>query len=806
MIRLKIDGRVVPLSGDITLPKSLFNYDAASMHDVESSRNGESLELEIPLSEVAAQVFQPTEECSPAPRFNAEYHEGVVEVDGVEIIRGVVHLLAIRSDEQRIASYHIVIRRGGSNWAEKAAVTDIEATKIDYDVTLSGEQIVQSWASDSAVKFLPVHYDSYDPEEPHLPFRPTERFLSTDDYYPFISVEKLLRAIFGDAGYSIESRWLESHEARALHISGAYSERRATSLAHLNMIAGFTAGRSATVSAEASEIGIVYVTPAVAHYSVGNFVDTCDGELYEGLYDNNSTLTIDQSGITFTPPVAMTVGFDFYVKYTTPYRIISRDRLRSFNRVCIEPGCEMTLPLANPFEDVRGRITPSIEYMVCLFDYEVEQSYRFCWQTTDTTYAWQSMSGNTLRLKAPNTTRTITGRVEQLVDGEWHPYTGDWALYEGFVKEVGTTEVEVTLSMAPEALSPDKAKCFDKMYISGGEPGWELTLHEECCLRPRFTSSPAIGSKLNFASVAQHDVKQIELVKAVAQMYNLCILSDQRRKRVYIEPYDDMFSAKVIDWRERIDRSRGFERRDMAQQVAQIRRLSYRSGGGGAVERYNNREDTTLGVWSAKSDSYIARQRVENNQNALFCPTLTSTGIILRAPSAGFLSMGDRDGDALEEHSIRIVRYEGLVPLPKGESWGFPGGGGNYPFAAFHFPYARTAANAAMEGDVAISGTREGFTLCFEERDNQTGLNSHYRKMFRRQSLSEKITLAVRMTPQQMVDLFDLRCEENICSTFRLSLGAESVLCHIDAIEAYDAESYTATIRFARCLSDEAEV
>jgi hypothetical protein len=197
---------------------------------------------------------------------------------------------------------------------------------------------------------------------------------------------------------------------------------------------------------------------------------------------------------------------------------------------------------------------------------------------------------------------------------------------------------------------------------------------------------------------------------------------------------------------------------------------------------------------------------VENNQNALFCPTLTSTGIILRAPSAGFLSLGDRDGDVLEEHSIRIVRYEGLVPLPKGESWGFPGGGNHYPFAAFHYPYAQTEAGAAMEGDSVISGTREGFTLCFEDRDNESGLNRYYRRLFRQQSISEKITLAVRMTPQQMVDLFDLRSEQNLCSTYRLSLGAESVLCHIDAIEAYDAESYTATIRFARCLSDEAKV
>ena len=46
------------------------------------------------------------------------------------------------------------------------------------------------------------------------------------------------------------------------------------------------------------------------------------------------------------------------------------------------------------------------------------------------------------------------------------------------------------------------------MYLSGGEPGWELTLHPECRLKPRFTASPAIGSELDFASV---DVSFISL-------------------------------------------------------------------------------------------------------------------------------------------------------------------------------------------------------------------------------------------------------------------------------------------------------
>ncbi len=77
-------------------------------------------------------------------------------------------------------------------------------------------------------------------------------------------------------------------------------------------------------------------------------------------------------------------------------------------------------------------------------------------------------------------------------------------------------------------------------------------------------------------------------------------------------------------------------------------------------------------------------------------------------PSALILRVGDRDNAEEDGTNFtpRIVRYAGMHPLPAGERWGYPSGEAAYPLAAFHFA-----------GDAAA----EGFTLCFEDRDGQTG-------------------------------------------------------------------------------------
>ena len=804
MMRLTIDGVAIPLEVGATLPENLFGYDARQLRDIEGVRQGRELSLTIPASAEAAALFGSADEAHSQQRFNASAHVATVEYDGCEVISGVVHLISTEYDARRLTAYTLRIREGGGGWADLAAITDIEDSRVAYSAQLGGEAIAASWAEESAVKFLPVKSDSYEADTPHSALTPREKILSVADYHPFLSVEQIVRAIFEPSEYTLRSRWLESPLARSLHISGAYSKHKASSVARLNAIAGFAAGRRESITATANAIGIVFATPTVAQNTVGNFVTTCNAEDGEGLYDNAHTLSFSDDGITFTPSVAMTVGFDLKLRYTTPFTMASQSRLRCFDRVMVEPTCDVKFEVANPFSDVREKIVSGVAHSLYIFGYEGGPQYRYRWVVDSTPLSWQSITSRQTTLTTPSGS-TLSLQVQRAEDSLWYDMEAEeWGIYQAYVEQIKSIDVEVEISTAPEALSPDKPKLFNTMYLSGGEPGWELTLHPECRLKPRFTASPAIGSELDFASVARLGVKQIELLKAVAQMFNLAFYTDEKRRVVYVEPYDELYGSEVVDLRERILLDRGFSRSDAAQQVGQIRRLSYLSEGGGAVARYNTKHSTTVGVWSTKTPSHIARQGVEHNQNGLFCPTLTTTDVLLRAPSAGFLSVGDRDGDSVEDDRIRIVRYGGLVELPEGESWGFPAADNRYPFAAFHYPHSLgEQEGAAVAGATAVAGGDEGFTLCFEDRDGEQGLHHYYLARYDEEALSERITLGIRLSVEEMDSMLSPESRMSVLSLYRIAVGGESVIARIDAVESYDAEQGVATIRFLRLLRDE---
>ena len=225
-------------------------------------------------------------------------------------------------------------------------------------------------------------------------------------------------------------------------------------------------------------------------------------------------------------------------------------------------------------------------------------------------------------------------------------------------------------------------------------------------MRSLFSASPSVGSQLAFADVVAYDVTQAELLESLREMFNLRILSDESARKVYIEPYDDFYSGDEVDWSERVLRSEPAKAEDIASACHKIRTLAYRSEAGGAVERFNREWVITLGSWSRTTQSEVALQGEKREAQLIFSPTLSVAGVVPTAQSAMLLEVGDRDGDELADTALRVVRYEGLQALPKGERWGFPSYGTSYPLAAFHLP--------------------ERFTLCFEDRDSAEGLHRYY--------------------------------------------------------------------------------
>ena len=69
----------------------------------------------------------------------------------------------------------------------------------------------------------------------------------------------------------------------------------------------------------------------------------------------------------------------------------------------------------------------------------------------------------------------------------------------------------------------------------------------------------------------------VELLEALAQMFNLRFYTEEAAKRVWIEPADDLFGAgPETDWSDRTDFSQGVERRDGAFDIHERRTWCYR--------------------------------------------------------------------------------------------------------------------------------------------------------------------------------------------------------------------------------------
>ena len=761
----------------ITLP----GYDVARTRDLDEARKGRSLTMTIPRTPLNDTALGFAAEPDTADRFNDRLHTAELRQEGASLIRGSVRLLAVEE-----TGYRIEIRDGGSGWAEQAARSPVADLEIDWSTRLTPTAICESWTDDSPVKFFPIHRDDYEQQNSSSDLLPAERILSVEDYHPFLHVATLVGQIFAQSGYRIKSRFLESELFRSLYMSGAYASR--DTAAAVNRM-GFSARRLAPATASGNELGRVFANPKALANTVGNIVDTAtplsidtDGVVLSDLYNNGNCFSIDDGKIVFTPPTTISAGFEYYLKYTTDHRILSRTRLTGYDTVYLGPGAEFQFQLTNRYEDQRDNLQPGFSYRVVVFDHQEGTKYRLTYNRSNVQgMIWSTFSARSALVSTSSTGTFSNPELDIFTNPGWAPYTGDWALYKGYIEETGQTTVEVRLRTPAETIFPASPKFFNQIYFAGAEEGMALTLHKECSLRPRFLPGPAFGSQIGFADVIGREIRQSELLEAVAHLFNLRFYTEEATRTVWIEPEADLFgSGEIVDWSDRTDFSQPIVRQQTAPEVHETRTWRLQEGDG-AVNRFDNEEQTTLGAWSFQSPSPASLQGEEVCRNPIFAPTLNSVGHYLNAPSARILQVGDRD-DTEEDgtnFTPRIVRYVGMKPLPANERWGYPSGAGEYPLAAFLHP-----------GDEAT----EPFTLGFEDRDGATGLHSYYDRQLSREAVGERISLTLRIEPHEFEALLTPGTGmPDIRSAFRIDIGSGIVTAALREIGEYDPEGGSAT-------------
>lgn len=352
--------------------------------------------------------------------------------------------------------------------------------------------------------------------------------------------------------------------------------------------------------------------------------------------------------------------------------------------------------------------------------------------------------------------------------------------------------MQITVRTSPESVTPTAPKYFRQISFYGAEEGMNFTISRRCRLRPCFSSAPGYGAALAFDDVARHEIRQAELLRALAHLFDLRFHTDEQLKRVYIEPACEFYDATTVwEWSDRILGDTPIAGADRALDVHDRRTWGYRDADG-AVARFDAANDTRFGRWSHATASKAAKQGEEVSLNELFAPTLCEAGRYANAPSAQILCVGDRDDATTDDATAvtpRIVRWMGLHGLPAGERWGYPLGDERYPLAAFHFA-----------GDAET----EGFTLCFEDRDAQEGLHRFYDARIAAEEDRQQVTLRLRIAPDEYAALFRFAGEAHptIRSRFRFRFAGGSSLFTLRAVEAYDPREGVAHCTFDRLCDD----
>lgn len=783
---IRIDDQPCDLNGT---PQLRPGFDAAALADPATAREGSSMELLLPRSPRNDRLLGDAYAPQGTRTFNLTTRRVDIEWKGALLFSGTVRLLSCGPE-----GYRLELRDGAPQWARSAALGMLRTLPVSFRMQLTPVDICAGWSDSSAVKFFPVVRDDYPKQSSGTGLYPAERLLSVDDYHPFLQLAPMVEAIFTGAGYTVESRFLESEFFRSLYMSGAYTSHD-TSLLQKRM--GFFARRLSTARAQADSLGRVYADPYRTQYSVGNIVETAqpqsvdeDGEpLGEQLFNNGGCFRQEDGGIVFRPLSEVTVGFEYFLRYTTEHRILDRNRLTGFDSLYLGTGSRLQFSLANRFVDRRNNLSPNYEYLVVVFGHKEGAEYRLTYVTGGKSQTWCEFSGRTAKVSTPPTGSFSNPMLMRRGLNVWIEYTLDWALYDGYLEERGTTTVELRVSSTPVTASPTSPVRFDTIFFQGAEPGMTLTLDKECSMRPLFSGRPGYDELLEFGDVARHEVRQMELLQAVGHLFNLRFFTEEPSRRVWIEPADDFYGAGPdADWRSRTDFSEPVEFEELSPGFRERRTWCY-AAAEGAVARADEESGEEFGAWSYEMTSRATKMGEERLRNPLFAPVFSVKGYYANAASASLLQVGDRDAEVPDGNiAPTVVRYCGLHSLPEGERWGFPYEQAEYPLAAF---------NHAGDDET------EPFTLTFGDLEGTEGLRSRYLAQSEIEDLRQRITLTLRLEPHEYAALFTPGTGmPDIRSRFRLDTGAGEVVAILEAVERYDPERSSARCRFIRLMED----
>jgi hypothetical protein len=730
MIELHIDNRRMECAPDTSVVLSASLRQITNPESIREQRH----EFRLPMTAENRKAMGFPEQTLSTEHFNRTAHSGEVRCKGTTLLKGRVKLVRCETGADGNGVYYIALIVPPPEWIRRAAEQKLSECPVEFDRMVNGETIRQSWTDNSPVKFLPVKRDRYP-----APGEETARIttLNWEDYHPFVQAGALLHAIANQAGYRIESQFLNEPFFRSLCVSGNYKEydREGTDL-FMDFRARRTSGSKTT---NANNNGTVFTSAKQTSASVGNLVDT--PEPYNGnprdrkaAYYGECFRMIDGRP-AFVPVQNAIVGFEFRLKYTSAISLLPDNRsLGGVHRVVW--GDEILHAPSmqqNSLTDRKNIPGKSGNYLIVNFNYSGINQIRV-FQANGTSRSIGITNAVQRVQIALDYSRVVYEKYE---NGSFVPLD-HWVMYSeaeyntassGNLKET----VEVTVRSQPRLREKGVPVYLDEVTFEGGVAGLPFTLDAGATVRPLFYSAPEAGAALRFGEVFDRPESQLDFVRGIAHLFGLRFYTDELTKTLYIEPrFTFLDDTHTIDWTEKIDLRQPISLGEPGDDRSRAETHAYPPGDA-SVDRWENSSRESYTAWTAGVDNRFARQEERRIVNPIFRASFDERGGVIGAPDASLIVAGNRDAMEGElNFPPKIVRYLGMKPLPAGQNWGWPAPGGEYPLAMFH------------------SAGEDGFTLCFDDRGGQLGLKNYLQPVYDAINRGRILTLYLRLTPSDM--------------------------------------------------------
>ncbi len=760
MVRVYIDE--VECAYDDSLSDISLSFDSDDMADVESGRTGRSVTFYLDYSPANIAVFGLAGDVHSSEKFNSQWHSLRLEVDGVTLLKGTAYLMKVvwRGTKRY---FEVECRGGVLSWAAIAAVTPFKSIDIEYSGQLNTSEMESSWSDElSAVKFFPVVRDSYQPEGSAVDVSGVKQLRSIDDYYPFFRVSDLVETIFDMGGYSVEIGDELSELFAQLYLSGGYASAD-NSAARAAM--GFYVKRAEDAETSVDYSGRVSMSPYDLGCSVGNIVDLSTTLSDAECYNYGCVLHLDGEALEFVPLTKVSVGFEYYLHYTCVCSIESRTRLKGIDTLSTVSSGDIEWEITNNFIDQRDSLESGVLYKLVVFDFEEGEIYRLV-QTSSTGVVREVAIVRSRISSVTFSEVPYEVELQKLWGLGYMSYSGDWAIYFGYIEESAPAEVKITVRSSPDTFTPTSPMRFELQMLKGGIAGTDFTLHSDTSIRPYFSAYPGYNSTVDFGDLAQIPYSALDFLGALQHLFNLRFMSEPERGVVTIESFDDLYNGEHIwDWSAKLLLSEGVEFVDFAQRAHRTTTYGYQQTDG-VVKRLGHSDNRYFGEWRFTVDSYLAASSSTTLLNPIFSASTTD--------ERGVLAVGDRDDlsrvDSLS-FSPRIVAYMGISELLEGEN-------NSLPKVVFH-----------SEDDE--------FTLCFEDRDSLTGLNSRYLRYVELLGRAQELTLTLSISAIDYSNLFSaVEGAPSLRDIFYFEIYGESFRTLLKSIESYNPVSGVARCTF----------